>query len=285
MTNWQKKRWRRFPATLFLMLAIVCLTACGEKSIAETDSEAEANLMFDILFSSQLPVERVKTTTGDKTVWNIVIDEGWFGGKDAAFATQVLNDHGLPRPKEMLPVNNNAYGMESAEDVKKRQNREKEIQIENSIYTLPGVIRAKVIIATPANEILSLEKTLPTASITIVQTEPEPKFNIATVQTIAAGAVPNLKPENINVAVTQQIMREIPLEMLKNQRSSNMLLALGGGLIALLLVALGVIWFAVRRRQKSALTDAEQTADDAENAEFDAAGQRALEAAEADEYQ
>ena len=284
MVNLQNNQWRRYGASFFLLAAISVLTACGEKSIAETDDESEANRMFDILYSNRLHVER-KQKSGEKPVWEIIVNEGLFGDGEAAVATQVLNDHGLPRPKDSLPPPSNAYGMESQEEGKKRQNREKEIQIENQLYaTLPGVIRVKVIVAQPVNDILSIEKTPPTASVSIVQTEPEAKFTIENVQSLVSGSVPNLKPENVNVAVSQQILREIPLERLAVQRRSNMIFALGSGLIVLLIAALAAVWYAVKRRKKQVESETKQLAETSEPAEIETNGQYALNAADKDNY-
>ena len=283
MINLRHNRWRRFGFSILLLAAISALTACGAKPVAETDNESEANLMFDILYSNRLHVEKIQKT-GEKTVWQIVIDEGWFGEGESAVATQVLNDHGLPRPAEPLAPMTNAYGMESSEEIKKRQNREKEIQIENHLYTLPGVIRVKVIVAQPVNDILSVEKTPPTASISIVQTEPEPKFTIADVQNLVAGSVPNLKPQMVNVAVSQQILREIPLERLAAQRRSNMIFALGSGLIALLIAALVAVRFALKRRKRAAEQSIARLPEHIEPAEIGANGQHTLNAAESEEY-
>ena len=276
----RNNRRGHFYTSIFLLLTVGFLTACGEKSVAETDNESEANLMFDVLYSNRLHVEK-KAQTGEKPVWQITIDEGWFGEGEAAVATQVLNDHGLPRNRETLPATN-AYGMESPEEVKKRQNREKEIQIENHLYTLPGVIRVSVIIAQPDNDFLSLEKTPPTATVSIVQTEAEPKFTIPNVQSLVAGSVTNLKPENVNVGVSQQILREIPLERLNAQRRSNMIFALGSGLIALLAAALFAVWYAVRKRQRQAAAEAKQFPETIESNELDADEQYALNAADED---
>ena len=128
MVNLRNNRWRRYGASFFLMALFSLLTACGEKSIAETDDESEAIRMFDILYSNRLHVEKTRKT-GEKPIWEISIDEGLFGDGEAAAAIQVLNDHGLPRPKDSLPPPSNTYGMESQEEGKKRQNREKEIQL------------------------------------------------------------------------------------------------------------------------------------------------------------
>ncbi|MDQ2747463.1 MAG: hypothetical protein M3T96_09405 [Acidobacteriota bacterium] len=259
------------------------MAACGDQTVADTDDIAEANQMYDILYSNNLHVEKVPKT-GEKIGWNIIINEGWFGQDEAAVATQVLNDHGLPRPKAVLPTMTNAYGMESSEDTKKRQNREKEIQIENLLYGLSGVIRVSVIVSQPDNDILSIQKTLPTATVLIVQTESEPKFSIETVQNMVSGTTTELKPENVKVGISQQILREIPLDNLRAKQHSNAIFALGGGLIVLLIAALAAIWWTVKRRQRQA-TDISQMPDGGgEIKELDADEQYALNAAEEEEY-
>lgn len=284
MVHLQNNPGRRFCLSFFLLLTVCLLAACNEKSIAETENEAEANLMFDILYSNGLRVEKT-AKTGEQAGWSIVINEGWFGEGEAAVATQVLNDHGLPRPKDKILTPTSSYGMESPEEVKKRQNREKEVQIENHLFTLPGVIRTSVIIAQPADEILSLQKTPPTATVSIVQTEIEPKFTTDTVRSMVTGSVPNLKAENINVAVSHQVLREIPLEKLAEKRRSNMIFALGGGLIALLVAALIAVWYAFKRRKRpSEAEEFKQISDEDELAELDINERRALNSAEEETY-
>lgn len=278
-TNWQ----RRFGASIFLFLTAALLTACGEKTIAETDSESEANMMYDILYSNQLNAEK-QAQTGEKTGWKIVVNDGWIGDSElaAATATQILNDHGLPRPKTAIPSPASAYGMESPEEAKKRQNREKEAQIENLVYNLPGVIRVSVIVAQPNNDILSLEKTPPTATVSIVQTEMEPKFTSDNVKNLVAGSVANLKPENVSVGISQQLLREVPMERLNSQRRTNKLLALGGGLIALLVAVLGTVWYTVKKRRREA--EAEQLTDGDAPDELEGDRQYALNAADDEDY-
>ncbi len=252
MAKLRRNSERRVCLTIFLSAAIFLLAACGEKTIATTDNEFEANRMFDILYSNELPVEKIPQP-GEKKGWEIVIDEGWFGAEEASVATQVLNDYGLPRPKETLPETTNPYGMPSEQEMKKRQNREKEIQIEQHLYDLPGVTKVGVLIGQPDNDALSAlsgNKPLPTASVLIVQKEQPAKFTDDDVRSQVSGTVNDLKPENIHITTTYQPLREVPLERLAAQRRSNKIYALGGGLIVILLSALGVIWYALKRRGK-----------------------------------
>lgn len=281
MGNLQIKLWRRTSFSFFIVLAALTLAACGDKPIAFTDNEPEANRMFDVLYSSGLNVEKV-ARAGEKNGWDIVINEGFFGGGEAAVATQVLNDYGLPRQKEILPETNSPYGMTSEEEVKKRQNREKEIQIANHLYSLPGVINASVIVAQKEDDILSLQKTPPTASVLLVQKESQARFTHADVQNLVSNAVPELKPENITVSVSQQTLREIPLAQLAAQRRSNTIFALGIALIVLLAAALAGVWLTIKRRRRKLAEPEYEQLTEADEMRLPATNQPALNAANDD---
>ena len=233
------------------------MTACGRKTVATSDNEFDANRMFDILYSSGFHAEKEKLT-GEAQGWNIVIDEGWFGANEASAAIQVLNDYGYPRPPEPKAKEQGGFGMPTEREERERQIRELQLQVERQLYTLPDVIRASVIIAQPTNDILSLDKTPPTASVTLVLKEQEPKFTTETVQGLVSGAVPNLKPTNVQVAFSKQALREIPIKELENQRRSNAIFAIGGGIILLLAAVLGGIWYVTKRRKQKKNAEPEQ---------------------------
>jgi len=281
MVNLQNNRlWRTCPS-IFLLLGVCLLAACGEITVATTENEFEANRMLDILYSRGLHVEKVPKE-GDKPGWDIVIDEGWFGEEEADVATQILNDHGLPRTKELLPETASPWG-KSLEEEKKRQNREKEIQVEQQLYDLPGVIKVGVLIAQPDNDtlkVLSRDKTPPTASVLIVQKELPPKFSDTEVKTQVSGTVPDLKPENIQVTITYQPLREIPLEKLAAQRRSNTIYALGTSLIIILVAALGAIWYMLKRRKRQTKSDTEHLPEGDEPSEIMTLDRPALNAAD-----
>ena len=149
---------------------------------------------------------------------------------------------------------------------------------------MPGVIIAKVTIAQPVNDILSIEKTPPTASVSIVHIEPEAKFAIENVQSVVASGVPNLKPGNVTVVVSPKPLREIPLERLEEQRKRNMNFALGSGLIVLLIAGLAAVWYAVKRRKKQVESELKQIAETSEPAEIEANEQYALNSADENNY-
>jgi type III secretory pathway lipoprotein EscJ len=257
MSSQSGKHKNRHYLLIFLILGACLLTACGRKTVATSDNEFDANRMFDILYSSGFHAEKEKLT-GEVQGWNIVIDEGWFGANEASAAIQVLNDYGYPRPPEPKAKEAGGFGMPTEREERERQIRELQLQVERQLYTLPDVIRASVIIAQPTNDILSLDKTPPTASVTLVLKEQEPKFTTETVQGLVSGAVPNLKPANVQVAFSKQALREIPIKELENQRRSNAIFAIGGGIILLLAAVLGGIWYITKRRKQKENAEPEQ---------------------------
>jgi type III secretory pathway lipoprotein EscJ len=243
---------RRAVLLSVVLLLIVFSAGCGEKAVATSDNEFEANQMFVILNSNGFRVGKI-APAGESKTWSITIDEGFFGEGESAAAIQLLHDYGLPRaPEPETKDNGSSLGIVSDREEKEKQKRELQRQIERQLYTLTGVIRASVIIALPQDDVLSLEKTPPTASVSLVVKETEPKFSITDVQNLVSGGVPNLKAENVKVAITQQPLSEVPMEKLAAQRRSNIIFVLGTGLIVLLGAILGAVWMIAKRRKRAA---------------------------------
>lgn len=266
MTSKTSSQTSRRRFSLVVLLATVCLSAaCGEERVAVAGNEFEANRIYDILYSRGLNVKKV-VAEGEVKSWNIVVDEGWFGEDQAATAILLLNDYGLPRPPEPEIKSSDALGIVSDREEREKQKRELQQQVERQLYTLPDVIRASVIIAQPVDDVLSLRKTPPTASVSLVFKEMQAKVTREGVQSQVSGGVPNLKPENVNVTFTHQTPREIPLEELRAKSRSNKIFAVGAGIISLLILSLAAVFVISRKRrdqppQTGELTEGDEDAD------------------------
>lgn len=271
-----RRAWSQMPLLALLLLAATFfLAACGEQQVSNAANEFEANQMLDVLQTSGLRAEKHQPE-GDAKMWSITIDEGWFGEDEVQPAIQVLSDHGLPRPPEPeLKTGESSIAGVSDREEKEQQRRNLQTQIEYQLYTLPDVIRANVIIAQPYDDVFSLEKTPPSASVTLVLKEGQQKFTIESVQNHVAGDVPKLKPENVNVLITQQSLRELPLEKIAARRRKNAIFAIGGGTMIFLMSALGAVLYLSKRRNKEGeetedaetalLTDGDDDDDDSPN--------------------
>lgn len=247
-----------------LFATVFLFAGCGEKMVANAGNESEANLILDILHSNGLRASKTAPVEADVKTWEINVDEGWFGDSDAAAAAaiQILNDYGLPRQPEPETAAGDSFGIVTDRAERERQRRDLQMQIEGQLYTLPDVIRASVIIAQPTDDILSLEKTPPSASVSLVLKETQPKFSVEAVQTLVSADVPKLKAENVKVIVSQQAVREIPLEKLAAQRRSNQIFAVGGGVLALLTLSLGAVLYLSKRRKETDDDDDVQSLDE-----------------------
>lgn len=246
-----RRVWSKMPLPLLLLLAATFfLTACGEQEVSKAANEYEANQMLDVLQTSGLSAAK-HSPEGDVKTWSITIDEGWFGEDEVQPAIQILSDRGLPRPPapELKTGESSIAGISDSEE-KEQQRRNMQMQIEHQLYNLPDVIRANVIVAQPVDDPFVLEKTPPSASVTLTLKEGQQKFTMESVQNLIASDVPKLKPENVNVLITQQSLRELPLEKINARRRKNAIFAVGGGAMILLLGALGAVLYLSKRRNK-----------------------------------
>src|SRR3712207_6178566 len=72
-------------AALCLALAFVALSAsaCGRKAITSVPTEPDAIEILDVLGQAGLEAEKRETGEGETRRWEIVVNEGWFGGGEA----------------------------------------------------------------------------------------------------------------------------------------------------------------------------------------------------------
>src|SRR5919205_4338764 len=94
------RRARRAFALCCVVLMTLTAAACGEKAVTSVPTEPYAIEILDVLGQNGLEAEKRAIGEGETRRWEIVVDEGMFGGGEAALAVQVMRDHGLPRPEE-----------------------------------------------------------------------------------------------------------------------------------------------------------------------------------------
>ena len=100
---------------LRLVVALALATACGEKAVTSVPNESDAIEILDVLGQNRLEAEKREVGEGEVKRWEIVVDEGVFGGGEAALAVQVLRDYGLPRPEEPAGDEGRLHPSERAE--------------------------------------------------------------------------------------------------------------------------------------------------------------------------
>lgn len=254
---------RRVSLSL-LVLWLACLTtACGEKPIAKVSTEAEAIEIVDLLKENGFDVDKTEVGETDKKQWSIFIRSGLFGGDDeAAYVMQVMRDNGYPRPTDKGMEN--AYenqGMFPSESAQRAQRlKELKTEIERQIRLLPNVVRVNVNLVMPEESAWSFNPYAATAGVVVVHKD-KPAFTPEQIQHLVARGVPNLKPENVSVTMSQQQARVVPRRDLDANRRKRMLYAGGFGLIAVL-GALAVVFILQMRRGNARLAEAHEAETD-----------------------
>lgn len=270
-------RRRSVAARCLLASALVLMPACGEKAVTSVPTEPDAVEILDVLGQSGLEAERREVGEGEARRWEIVVDEGVFGGGEAALAVQVLRDHGLPRPEERIDEGGGLIPSERVE--KLREQRRIRADIERQLRALPGVTLALVTVVLPQDSTLELNPYPATASVVINYKDERPSFTEQQVQNLVAKGVPNLKPLDVSVTMSSQTLRPVPQRELDARRRNNILLALGVGLFVVLGCLLVVLLLQMRRqraeleelREASELLPEGEVADEEPSAEADAA--------------
>jgi type III secretory pathway lipoprotein EscJ len=252
-----------------LLAAVLALASgCGAKPVTSVATEADAIEILDVLGQSGLEAGKREIGEGETRRWEIVIDEDFFGGGNVALAVQVLRDHGLPRPEETVGEDGGLIPSERAE--KLREQRRIRADIERQLRALPGVTLALVTVVMPQDPTLELNPYPATASVVINYKDERPAFNEQQIQNLVAKGVPNLKPGDVSVTMSQQTPRPVPERELAARRRNNILLAAAVGLF-LILGSLLVVLYLRTRRQRAELDGLREGAPAPDEFEEDAA--------------
>jgi type III secretory pathway lipoprotein EscJ len=241
-------------AALSALLAAALLTAgCGQTPIATVSTETEAIEIIDVLRESGFEdLEKHEVGEGEQRRWTVELDEGLFGGDDAAHALQRLRDYGLPRQEEE-PIPEG--GFVTSEAVQKAQERRRiRADIERQLRALPGVTVALVTVVMPQDPTLELNPYPASASVVVVHKEQAAPFTEQQIQNLVARGVPKLKPEDVSVTISQQQPRPIPRREMNARRLNNLLLFA----CAVVICGLGVLVAALlvqTRRQRARIAE------------------------------
>jgi len=250
-------------AALSALLAAALLTAgCGQTTIATVSTETEAIEIIDVLRESGFEdLEKHEVGEGEQRRWAVELDEGLFGGDDAAHALQRLRDYGLPRQEEE-PIPEG--GFVTSEAVQKAQERRRiRADIERQLRALPGVTVALVTVVMPQDPTLELNPYPASASVVVVHKEQTAPFTEQQIQNLVSKGVPKLKPEDVSVTISQQQPRPIPRREMNARRLNNLLLFV----CAVVIFGLGVLVAALlvqARRQRARIAELTSAAEEEE---------------------
>ena len=241
------RRALRAFALCVVVLLLLTTAACGEKAVTSVPTESDAIEILDVLGQNGLEAEKRVTGEGETKRWEIVVDEGMFGGGEAALAVQVMRDHGLPRPEEPVSEDSGLIPSERAE--KLREQRRIRGDIERQLRALPGVTLALVTVVLPQDPTLELNPYPATASVVINYQGQSPAFTEQQIQNLVSKGVPNLKPQDVSVTMSAQNPRPVPQGELSSRRRNSIMLAIGLGFVTLLCFFLALLLLRSRRQR------------------------------------
>ena len=245
-TRLNSRRASRALALCAVAALSLATAACGEKAVTSVPTESDAIEILDVLGQNGLEAEKRTIGEGETKRWEIVVDEGVFGGGEAALAVQVMRDHGLPRPEEPAEES----GLIPSERAEKlREQRRIRADIERQLRALPGVTLALVTVVMPQDPTLELNPYPATASVVINYQGQSPSFSEQQVQNHVSKGVPNLKPQDVSVTMSAQALRPVPQGELSARRRNSLMLAIGLGFVTLLCFFLALLLLRARRQR------------------------------------
>jgi type III secretion protein J len=196
---------RRPHAFAALLLALVFTTGCSIELQHEL-SEADANEIYVLLSKNGINAKKEKEEGGNEVRFMITVPKA-----DAAQAAELLKRNSLPRPVEK-GLAHFAKGSMVPTATEERAMLLKALggEVSNALNQIDGVLEARAIVMIPENNDLTQpeNKPMPSASVFIKYKlmDGKPPISEAMVKSFAASAVPELKPDNVTVLMTQAML-------------------------------------------------------------------------------
>ncbi|MGQ5524537.1 type III secretion system inner membrane ring lipoprotein SctJ [Chitinimonas sp. PSY-7] len=227
---------------LFLLALPLLLAGCNVDLYSKLD-EGEANQMMALLIYHKIPADKQIAKDGV----TLRVDESRF-----VDAVEVLRQNGLPRRKtvgiqDLFP---SGQLVSSPEQEAAKLLYLKSQQLEKMLNSMEGVVRAEVSVAEPPRS--RDDQNAPTASAAVfIKYSPEVNLpaRTAEIRNLIRDGIPNLSPERISVTLQRAEFRyqTPPSATAKEEQSIRLpwLAAAGAGL----LLALGLMIYAVRARK------------------------------------
>src|SRR3712207_5967489 len=101
-TRQNSRRTLRALALSCLVCLLLTAAACGERAVTSVPTEPDAIEILDVLGQSGIEAEMRAIGEGETRRWEIVVDEGMFGGGEAALAVQVMREIGRASCRERV---------------------------------------------------------------------------------------------------------------------------------------------------------------------------------------
>lgn len=227
---------------------LLLLAGCGVELEHGLD-ERQANQAVTLLAGSGISADKV-AGDGPASTYTIVVPR-----EDAARAFRLLEDHDLPRQgqKGLAETFADSSLLPSPIEDQARYAAALQAELERTLEGLPHVTSARVHLALPVDDPLSgAPAARPTGSV-LLKVHGKMQLATAEIARLVAGAVPELRPEDVSVVVAPlaaesdppALDRLGPVAVARGSRTTVATLA-ASGLVMILLLGLGLVVAALR---------------------------------------
>ena len=196
--------------------------------------------------------KREEAIEGGGKQWRVVVHESWLNSGDLVLAYRVLQENGLPRPRDVgLEGADKGNGIVQSESTQRAlRMKELKTELERHVRTLPGVVSVNVIVAPAQDNPLPVNPPPASASVAIVYKDEKPAFTETQVQQMIGASVPGLHPNKVVVTMAPQRVRQPPAREALVRPRNNMIYAITGGSVTVLAAVLTLLLLQKYRQRK-----------------------------------
>lgn len=191
-------------STWLLLLGMLLLAGCSI-DLQHHLSEQDANDIYVLLNENGISCKKVEEQGGNEPTYLISVSK-----QDAAQAAKLLSEYSLPRPESQgLDLFRKSKGMiPTATEERAMLLEALGGEVSNALNHVDGVLEAKAIVMIPEHNDLTQpdKKPQPSASVFVKYRptlEGKPPLDEAHIRAFVANAVPEMKPDNVTVLLSQ----------------------------------------------------------------------------------
>ena len=256
---------RRFVGPVLLLTLTIALSGCDRsEAVATVAQESEAIEIINLLNERGLAAEKQEVGEDGLKQWRVTVSEGMFSRDNLTLAFQILQENGLPRPKDKgMEGAYDENGMFPSESAQHNQRlKELKTEIERQLRLLPDVTRVSVNVVLPEDQGINFNPYPSTASVLIIHRAETPSFQDSYVQSLVAKAVPKLQPENVSVVLVREVPRRFESRDLSPRQRLKTITYSGVALITALSMVLVGLLVKARHQRRTFVTTVPKLAED-----------------------
>jgi type III secretory pathway lipoprotein EscJ len=239
--------------TKLSIIFILCflLASCGEKEVISTKDMDEANKMIVALNEGGINASRTPEGEGEKIVYKVMVDDGFFSTGALLESMRILQDNCLP-PKLPPPIAESGFGGSSMAELEKKK-RQAQIDLNQLFRSYYGVTCVTSMIVYPEKSIDSYKPYSSSASIKITFKSQNAELTKEAVQMQTARAIEKLDPANVDVRL--EYVEVKPANLNSADSWKKMLITIGAAVALIAILMFIILWMRSRKTNEEEFDD------------------------------